>query len=191
MSEPFNQKQPYLRLGKQLKQLREKLHESIAEVSGAVEIDDEVLVRIEKGEYCPSEDVLLLLFNHFDTEEDEAVRLWEMAGYDKQNMPQDGIAFTGAPDDMNSQKQPIVMVMQQDTRILYSDAVNVTANGYGVVMNFLQNNGQPDTQMNVISRIGMSREHAESIIKVLQHTLKHSQVEPKALPKPRKKPQQD
>lgn len=189
MSENPNQNRPFQHLGNHLKQLREKKHESVAEVSGAVEIDQDVLVRIERGEYCPTEDVLLLLFSHFDTKDEEAVRLWELAGYDQQDMPSNGGPIVTAGDD--TAPKPIVMVMQQDSRILYTDMVNITANNYGVVMNFMQNTGMPDGQPGVVARIGMSREHAESIVRVLQQTLQQSQADPKSLPKPRKATAED
>jgi len=45
--------------------LRENHRESAAEVSGAVEIDEKSLRRIEAGTERPSEDILLLLISHF------------------------------------------------------------------------------------------------------------------------------
>src|SRR5256885_9173824 len=74
---------PFKTLGEKLKAIRQKLHESVAEVSGAVEIDEQQLARIEQGQERPSEDVLLLLINHFGMQEDDAANLWQLAGYDQ------------------------------------------------------------------------------------------------------------
>lgn len=157
--------------------MREKLHESIVEVSGAVEIDPDTLARIERGERCPSEDVLMLLISYFNFQEDEAERLWELAGYDKHSMHGD------TPEEL--QPKPMVMLVQQDNRIVYTDMVNVTINNHGVVMNFMQTQGTPDSQPHVIARMGMSRDHAKSVMQVLKDTLEHTEPQQKILPAPR------
>src|SRR3954469_20349750 len=77
------QKIPFKTLGEKLKIIRQKLHESVAEVSGAVEIEEQVLSRIEQGHERPSEDILLLLINHFGMQDDDAAKLWQLAGYDQ------------------------------------------------------------------------------------------------------------
>lgn len=173
--------QPYKHLGSRLKSMRVRLHESLAEVSGAVEIDPEVLSQIEQGQDRPSEDVLLLLFSYFDTKEEEALKLWELAGYDQQKMPNNA----NQPSDDSNAIKPIVMVVQQDNRILYSDSVNVNINQQGVVLNFLQN-PTSDGQNTPIARIGMSRTQAERVLAILQQTLYHAGHVTRALPAPKK-----
>ncbi len=66
MSEPDI---PFLPLGNHLKYVREQSRESLAEVSGAVEIDEQHLERIEAGLERPAEDILLLLINHFQVQD--------------------------------------------------------------------------------------------------------------------------
>jgi transcriptional regulator with XRE-family HTH domain len=61
----MNKQLPYKPLGAILRHLRERNRESIAEVSGAVEIDESALDRIEDGSERPSEDILMLLISHF------------------------------------------------------------------------------------------------------------------------------
>jgi hypothetical protein len=155
-------KTPYQKLGASLKSVRLGLKESIVEASGAVEINPEELRSFEYGEKCPSEDVLLLLISHFDVSEDEATRLWELAGYDKHKTEN---------DEQNLNKQP-VFVLPMDARIVYSDKVQVMVNEYGVVMNFMQHMG-PENHMPV-SRVGMSREHAEKVLQILKETLREA-----------------
>ncbi|MBP7807279.1 hypothetical protein KA047_02175 [Candidatus Saccharibacteria bacterium] len=170
-----DREKPYQMLGSQLRSLRVRLQETIADVSGAVEIDAEMLLRIEDGSMKPSEDILLLLLSHLSVKEEEASKIWQLAGYNAEELLQN----TGF-SDMTQPSAPVVMVVPQDTRVQYTDMVNVTVNNYGVVMNFLQNagtTGQPQT----IARMGMSKEHARSIIKVLENTLKQSEQPPKQL----------
>jgi transcriptional regulator with XRE-family HTH domain len=174
-NEDKNTTYPYLSLGRLLKRLRERRLESLAEVSGAVEIDTMQLEAIEKGKRLPSEDILLLLINHFAIKDAEASKLWELAGYD-----QPGAEPVTLPtaDDPQMMKQALI-VMPMDTRIVYTDTVHVMVNNYGVVMNFMQGGGS-NSQPLSIARIGMSKEHAKSVLELLQRTL--AQSEPKSLP---------
>jgi transcriptional regulator with XRE-family HTH domain len=161
----MNQRIPYETLGSQLRHLRERNKESMAEVSGAVEIDEIELGKIEAGAQRPSEDILLLLISHFAVEDDKAAELWQLAGYDRQEEVHDH-EHEGSP---NSTRQQTLMVMI-DPRVMYSDSVEVVANSKGVVLNFSQaagQNGQPLT----ISRIGMSHEQAKLVMGILHQAL--------------------
>lgn len=172
MSEKHTER-PYKALGNKLKSLRVRLHESISDVSGAVEIDSDLLLRIEEGFIKPSEDILLLLMSHLDVQEEDASRLWKLAGYSTD-------AYETRNDtDITANQPQVFMVLQQDSRVQYTDMVNVTVNDYGVVMNFMQKSGpgQPQT----IGRFGMSKKHAHSMIKVLQTTLKQAEQPSKQL----------
>jgi hypothetical protein len=47
-------------------------------------------------------------------------------------------------------------------------------NNYGVVMNFMQG-GSPNSSPSSVARVGMSREHAKSVLKILQTTLSQTE----------------
>jgi transcriptional regulator with XRE-family HTH domain len=155
---------PYETLGSQLRHLRERNRESMAEVSGAVEIDETELGKIESGTERPSEDILLLLISHFAVEDDKAAELWQLAGYDRQEDERDH-----DHDSAQNSRQQTLMVMI-DPRVMYSDSVEVVANNKGVVLNFSQNAGQ-NGQSLTISRIGMSHEQAKMVMGVLHQAL--------------------
>jgi DNA-binding XRE family transcriptional regulator len=165
---------PFKTLGDKLKTIRQKLHESVAEVSGAVEIEEQVLSRIEQGHERPTEDILLLLINHFGMQDDDAAKLWQLAGYDQ---PHDHDHVIPG----NDPSRTMVMIMAVDPRVIYSDGVQITANNVGVVLNFSQNNGTP--QPLTTARIGMSREQAYGLLKTLERTLEQSK--PRQLPPPK------
>ena len=166
------QKTPFKTLGEKLKTIRQKLHESVAEVSGAVEIEEQLLSKIEQGHERPSEDILLLLINHFGMQDDDAAKLWQLAGYDQPHDHEHG------PSNNTDASRTMVMIMAVDPRVIYSDGAQATANNVGVVLNFSQNNGgqQPLTT----ARIGMSREQAYGLLKTLERTLEQSK--PRQLP---------
>ncbi|MEK7603288.1 MAG: helix-turn-helix transcriptional regulator [Patescibacteria group bacterium] len=155
---------PYIKLGDSLKKARQKRQETIAEVSGAVEIEADVLQNIEAGIFRPSEDIMMLLISHFNLSEGEADRLWNLAGYETLEEPD----F----QDLQSPKTGAA-VLPGDVRIVYTDTVHVVVNNFGVVMNFMQMGG-PVGQPLMVSRVGMSKEHARSVLEVLKQTLEQS-----------------
>lgn len=157
---------PYEKLGLRLKRLRERLRETLSEVSGAVEIDSDALEVYEQGKNRPSEDILELLISHFAVKEEEARALWNLAGYQGDDLDMDSPTATA-------------VVMPVDTRIAYTDMLKVIVNEHGVTLQFMQTSG-PNNQPLVVSRLGMSKEHARSVIELIQRTLARS--EPKALP---------
>lgn len=158
----MNKQLPYESLGSQLKHLREHSSESLAEVSGAVEIDEKELNRFEAGQERPSEDILLLLISHFAVHDDKAAELWQLAGYDKPT-GDDG------RDQAQANRTQTMMVMI-DPRVMYSDTVEVVANNQGVVLNFSQSAG-PNGQPLTISRIGMSHDQAKTVMGILHQVL--------------------
>lgn len=159
------QDQPFKTLGKQLKQLREKSKESLAEVSGAVEIEPEVLNAYEEGSARPQEDILLLLISHFATKEDVATKLWELAGYDRDELP-----TQNGSNALHDELQQGLIQAGNEVPIVYTDMVHIMVNNYGVIMNFMQTAGSNNQPM-AVSRVGMSKEHAQSVLEVLQKTL--------------------
>lgn len=163
------QQQPYKQFGEALKKLRANAHRTAAEVSCAVEIDELLLQSFEQGEMCPSEDILILLIQHFDLTEDKADELWSLAGY--MGKPDEERYFAHSNDHVG-EPMPIGILLN-DPRVLYTDMVSVTANNFGVVLSFMQTTGNGSQPLS-ISRIGMSKEHARSVIELLQKTLDQS-----------------
>lgn len=171
--------QPYRSLGTRLRTMREKVCESAAEVSGAVEIDIDTLERIEHGSELPSEDILMLLINHFGIGDEEAVDLWELAGYDQSERLN---AQNQTLDENRMTKQPVVL-LALDSRVVYSNGIEIVNDNAGVVLSFTQ---YIDTKQGAVpvARVGMSYEQAEQVLSALQRTLLHSKYlsGPKSLP---------
>ena len=178
---------PFIALGSALRAMRLRAKESVAEVSSAVEVPVERVGSFENGESRPSEDVLDLIISHYNLPDKEADKLWELAGYDKK--PE-----VTNYEDFATGKQPM-MILPIDARIVYTDTVHVLVNDFGVVINFLQNNGTTNQPI-IVSRVGMSKQHAESVLEVLQKTLnqsKQQKTEQKKLKSPdaQQKPKTD
>ncbi len=152
-------------MGSHLKYVREQAKQSLAEVSGAVEIDETYLERIEAGEERPAEDILLLLISHFGVKDREAVQLWESAEYDS-DLP-DEIKIEN--DLSQLANKSVVMLMAMDMRTIYSDGVEVSVTPAGVTLNFTQS--QSGTQVSPVSRIGMSHQQALAVIQTIEKTM--------------------
>lgn len=167
-----NQQYPYQSFGEVLKKLRSKAAKSSAEVSSAVEIDESRLQKYEAGEQRPSEDILLLLIQHFELKDDQANELWKLAGYNGE--PDEEFYYMN--DDTGGVQQVTVGVSPIDARIVYTDMIQVMVNNYGVIINFMQGAG-PANQPLAVSRIGMSKEHARSVLEVLQKTLEQAEIQ--------------
>ncbi len=159
---------PYITLGSHLKYVREQSRQSLLEVSGAVEIEEERLRRIEAGIERPTEDILLLLISYFGVADREAVQLWELADYDS-DMP-DQIKPESIDQQLSAKN--VVMLVGFDTRSIYSDGLDVLWNDAGMTLNFTQATG-PSQRMPV-ARIGMSYDQAEQVLNTLQRALLHA-----------------
>jgi transcriptional regulator with XRE-family HTH domain len=178
MNEQRTPNLPYKTLGTHLKYLREQQKESLAEVSGAVEINTEELERIEQGMVRPSEDILLLLISHFNMQDQEAVQLWELAGYDGEAPGK----FSFVDDLPSANGKPVVMLIGLDMRTQYSDGLDVIVNKAGLTLSFTQ--AAANNQRMPVGRIGMSVEQAEQVLKILQQAILKAKYGngPQALP---------
>lgn len=172
------QEAPFSSLGKHLKYVREQAQQSLAEVSGAVEIDEHHLERIEAGLERPPEDVLLLLISHFGVKDREAVQLWESAEYDS-DMP-DEIKLS---DLIQSDGKPAVMLLAMDMRAVYSDGLDINVNPAGLTLSFTQSHTKDSWP---VARVGMSLQQAQAVVEALQRAIMHAEHNnsPKLLPPP-------
>jgi transcriptional regulator with XRE-family HTH domain len=164
----------YKQLGRKLKELRNQANETLAEASGAVEIDVRELASFELGQDRPSEEVLLLLISHFGAKDEDAIKLWELAGYSMEKIPASHLSSSETDIERFS--------VDSEDRILFTDVVDVIVNKYGVVMNFMQS-GSPNSTPTPVARVGMSREHAKSVLQILQVTLSKTERYVSKLPK--------
>lgn len=179
---------PYSALGAKLKAARISRKRTVTEASGAIELDEDTFKRIEQGAQRPAEDTLMVLISYLEIKEEEADTLWELAGYvDGKNANQQGTMF--------NLEQPVAMMIPVDLRVVYTDMVHVMINDFGVVMNFFQGTGQQGSQPLAVARIGMSKEHAKSVLEILEKSLQQSDKHKngkllKPAPKNPKKPEQ-
>jgi len=163
----INKQAPYKVLGMRIRKLRIDANESLLEVSGALEIDDIELQQIEAGYQLPEEDILELLIRHFNVADQEADRLWDIAGYSKKD------SLPIVEDQLIKQ---VMMVIPFDNRVVFSDQATIHADKKGVTIDFVLSAGNPQSQ--TVSRVGMSVEQAKALYMQLGATL-HAALKPK------------
>lgn len=162
---------PYVTLGTHLKTVREQAKRSLAEVSGAVEIDETQLRLIEAGLQRPEEDVMLLLISYFNMADQEAMHLWELAKYDSDLA--DHLELTAAGDDNPASlngKSATIMLVSMDVRTMYSDGVEVSWNDAGVTLSFTQSSANKGQGVSV-ARVGMSHKQLENVLECIEKAM--------------------
>lgn len=166
---------PYQKFGKVLHTLRRKYHSTKVELCGALEIDEDYLVCLESGKEQPSEDLVELLISYFSLSDKLADNLWLLAGYPLERL-----------EDVTLQ---IANLPMSEIKISYTDMVHISVNNFGVVLNFMQTMS-PGSHPMVVSRLGMSKEHAKSVADLINRTLDASSKQRSkrvlALPEPQK-----
>lgn len=177
MSQPPRRTNPYSRLGAQLQRLRRAAKETIDELSGAIEWPAAELKAIESGRRRPPEEVLMLIIMHFNLSDRQGISLWEMAGYTPPKSRPRSSRRTSTSGE--TELKPAIVVMPIDNRVVYTDMAHVMANDFGVILNFLQTT-DPAQPPVAVARVGMSRQHAASLLSLLQATL--APQPPKLLP---------
>jgi transcriptional regulator with XRE-family HTH domain len=164
-------KRPFASLGSHLRTVREQSKRSLAEVSGAVEIDQQELELIEAGRQRPDEEVMLLLISYFDVQDQEALHLWELADYDSDL--NDHLQFNEPETETGPNaftNKPMIMLLALDVRTLYSDGLDVKIDPAGVTLQFTQ--AVPKQSQPVpVARLGMSHAQAELVMKTLHRAL--------------------
>ena len=164
---------PFATLGKHLRNVREQSKRSLAEVSGAIEIDEQALRLIETGQERPEEDVMLLLISYFGVQDQEALHLWELARYDSDITDHIQFNESGGTADATLISKPVIMMLAMDLRTMYSDGLEINWNQAGLTLSFTQTNSQKNGQPPTVpvARVGLSYTQAEEVLRSLERAL--------------------
>src|SRR3990167_5482563 len=165
-------------LGRALKYYRELSGKTIDQISKELSIDRSYFSKLEHGREKPSKETLDKLIKAYAIQDqgvsDHLRKLWGfplVAGNTsgKEDKTMDNKQLTESP------KVPGLQVaIPADKPILYTDSVFVTASPFGIVMDVAQSMGSSN-QQSVVARIGMSKDHAKALLKVLQEKLAESE----------------
>lgn len=166
----------YEKFGETLQNLRSKSGQSITDVARSVGIDRTHLSKLENGHERPSIDILNNLIRHYSLSAAEASQLAGFADYRQgliveQQGGKEGNNMQENTDNPTSPAQPGVQInIPGNLPVLYTDSVFVGTNQFGLVFDFAQSMGSTN-QQTVVARLGMSKEHAKALLKVLAEKL--------------------
>lgn len=161
MKKQPKQDYPYKTLGLRLKQFRQRANQTLSEVSGALEIDEKLLGKIELGQLKPAEELIENLSGHFKLNDEETIKLLDLAGYTKE-MPSDD-------QEPISITKTIIMMLSQDNKVMYTDGLDIHYDSSGLLMNFKQGSGQ--SKPISVAKLGMSYEQARQVHRTLTKVL--------------------
>jgi transcriptional regulator with XRE-family HTH domain len=162
------------KLGQKIKFYQFSKEESVTTVARYIDVDRAYLSRIENGHERPSEKLLNDLISHFNLSSNEANELFVLAGYKSGAVAAQ--SSKGEKPMTNEFKLPVEGQQRQlqfnkpiGLSTLYSDSVVIKSNQWGIVFDFGQSASQDQT--NIVSSIGMSREHARALLDALKKNL--------------------
>lgn len=78
-------------------------------------------------------------------------------------------------NDQTKMDKELKIKIPENTNVFYTDSAFVNANKYGITIDFAQSMG-PTNQQTVVARVGMSKDHAEALMNLLQHKIVEMQA---------------
>lgn len=173
--------------GLRLRGYRSSTGQSLQDVAVSIGIDRTYLSKLENGLSRPSVEVLTSLVRHFSLSGIEAMELAALVGRKVKiatPYPDNSQISIKSPagkevhgnmnEPINNQpvppKQGVQVEVPNNVAVLYTDSAFVTSNQYGVVLDFAQTLGPTNKQV-IVTRVGMSLEHAKALMKALSSRL--------------------
>jgi len=161
------------KLGQKIKYFQLSKEENVTTVAKSINIDRAYLSRIENGHERPSEKLLNDLISHFNLSSNDANELFMLAGYKSGAVAAQSYKGEKPMNELKlpTQEQPKQLQFNKPIGLstLYSDSVVIKANQWGIVFDFGQSVSQEQT--NIVSSIGMSKEHARALLDALKKNL--------------------
>lgn len=181
MSEEKN----YQRFGGQLKKIRLEAKKTLTDVSGAVELPEDKLSKIEKGTLRPREDLIFLLANYFKLSKPQTQQLRHLAGYREKRRKTPSQA-NQSPADLKMHLEDFIGRHLADSagllltftepmqdKALYTNKTDVNISHNGVIIQFSQSTFMEKGHISMpVAKVGMSLEHAQQFSKILIQALK-------------------
>lgn len=179
----MNSNGKYQSFGKYLKKIRLEAKKTIDDVSGAVELPVAQLQKIEAGEVRPHQDLVYLLASYFKLGQYKMTTMLNLAGYKEHKSSNEDIKdnFQAILEKIIGHKLgdgPQIMVAfsnegsSNDQLAVFTNGMRFSVNNQGMIIEFLQQkNSRHKKAYKVVSRVGMSIDHAHKLKDTLQQAL--------------------
>jgi transcriptional regulator with XRE-family HTH domain len=135
------------------------------------------LSRIENGRQAPSETLLQKMLQKYEVASEDAEKILRDAGFiTGSNIPNITQAGSERPDQQPEQLSTIKVVAPKDLNTIhYINALMVSSDDYGIVIDAGQKLG-PTNEIQIVSRLGFSLQHAIKIRDALDQHVKMQQA---------------
>lgn len=174
---------PFIKLGSRIKEYRVRKGENITQAAKALRLDRTYLSRLENGHLQPTGHLLERICDYYAISEDKASEIYTLAGYAGKDIVMQNKEGGGVEKRMeenqisgNKDSKGIELNVPNNAVVLYTDSAFVTTNEFGICIDFAQRLGSTNKH-NVVTRVGMSKEHARALIKILQERLDQKPLE--------------
>lgn len=166
------------------KEYRRKRGLSLREAAKLLELNHSFLSKIEMGYRKPSLVNLRKIGALYGMQLQLVEYLANLFGYKSEdNIEYKGLNYSSkqrkeednAMEDKNLVPSPNFNIDPTRTPVLYADAIYLKSNENGIVMDVAQQIG-PTQQYNIVSRVGVSKDHAKRLIEHLEALLRSEGV---------------
>ena len=156
-------------VGKKIRQLRFQNKDKLTDLADYLGIDAGNLSKIENGKRKLSLELIDKIAEKYHLKpEERAFLLTESESSGEE-------VYRNMNPNVNPNSPQTQVNLPAGLPVLYSDVISVTASPYGLVFDFGQKMG-PTNQVNIVARIGVSKEHGDALMKVLMGKLKDMQL---------------
>lgn len=149
-----------------LKAKREKLSLTVRDLALLTGIDFSLISKYESNSRKPTIQNLSKIKDALNLSEEDYFTAKKLGNY----IDSRGGGEIIQMDNNQNQQVNLQVNMPNDLKVLYTDSTFFSINQYGVVLDFAQTVGATQ-QQNIVSRIGMSKEHAKILITKLLELL--------------------
>lgn len=167
----------FIEFGQRIRIYRVRKDENITQAAKNLDVDRTYLSRLENGHLQPTRKVLEKICKYYSISQNDASEIYTLAGYAgkdivMQNKEREGVEKIMEENQISKSKdvKGVELNVPNNAVVIYTDSAFVTTNEFGCVIDFAQRLGSTNKQ-NVVARVGMSKDHAKALIKVLQERL--------------------
>lgn len=162
----------FSQIGKAIRLYRTRNNDTLSNLAEYLGIDIGNLSKIETGKRKAPEQVLHKIAERYRLNPLEKNDLYISSGYPHYKE----VNYLYMEQNQNAQQ--VNVQVPGNLPVLFSDVAGVTSSPFGLVFDFGQRVGSTN-QVNVVARVGVSKEHAEALLKVLADKLREMQLKSK------------
>lgn len=172
----------FIDFGRKIRAYRVSKDKSLSDVASSLGIDRTYLSKLENGHLQPSKKLLEKIIQYYDLNKSESSELYKAVGYGEKgiNMNIEGEGVTRMEDKIPGSEiakdSGAEVNVPANMPVLYTDSIFITSNPYGTTIDFATRLGTTNKHQ-VVARIGMSTQHLEKFIEILQKHKKNPGVE--------------